>query len=233
MSLLASLAPWALTLMSATAPNRPLERAPEPVRFRKAALEEILTKELGKRGRLDDFQVVTSKFTDGRVVLRDFDVTPGPRRGTARIEAHADLSFARKQLGVKWRGLKSHKKWFEKGRKHAARVRLRCVVAFEPLGDGRGVQVHASGIRVKLVSNLSPLRGAVARFDMDDRSFGWRMRERDSDRMTDWLPRIRFDEFRIAEVTQDQLHVIVRLSFDRVETSASEHSVVPLQFLTP
>ena len=232
MSLLASIAPWTLSLMGAATPALDVGRAPEPIRFRKAALEEILTKELAKRGRLDDFQVVTSKFSDGRVLLREFDIAPGPSRGTARIEAHADLSFARRQLGVKWRGLKSHKKWFKKGRKRAARVRLRCVVAFEPMEDGRGLRVHASRLRVRLVSNLSPLRGVVARFDMEDRSFQWRMRERDPDGLAEWLPRVRFDEFRIEEVTQNELHVIVRLSFDRVEKTSNDHSTVSLQSLT-
>lgn len=215
MSLLAGLAPWTLALLGAANTNVPGPSAPEPVRIQKAALTEILTDELGERGRLDDFQVLTSKFSDGRVVLRDIDISAGPREGTARVEAHADLSFARKQLGVEWRGLRSRKKWFVKGRKRAARVRLRCVVSLEPTKEGRGIVVRATAIRVKLVSNLSPLRGVVARFDMKDRAFRWDMRGRDAGGLEGWLPRVRFDEFRIAEITQDELHVIVRLSFDR------------------
>ncbi|MEM8712132.1 MAG: hypothetical protein AAGG01_14375 [Planctomycetota bacterium] len=147
-----------------------------PLRVPEAQLERLLSAELAERRLLKDFQVVTSKFSRGRVLLDDLQVRQGPRPGTARLEAHGRLRFDRRQLGVKWRGLKSHKKWYQKGAKDVARARVTCVVE---LGQSQAhpsavsIAITLSKVRVKLVSRLNPARGLTARFDVPDRRMEW------------------------------------------------------------
>ena len=153
-------------------------RAPKiftlPLRVPEAQLKAILERELEKKKLLKNFQVTTSKFSNGRVVLDSFDVLRGPRPGTVRLEAHARLRFDRKQLGVRWRGLKSHKKWHEKGAKDAANVRVTCVATLGDLIDSEDrLGASLTNIRVKIVSRLHPARGLTARFDVKDKEFGW------------------------------------------------------------
>ena len=154
------------------------EQAPKvftlPLRVPEDQLKALLRAELGKKKLLKDFQVVTSKFSRGRVVLDSLDVMHGPRPGTVRLEAHARLQFDRKQLGVRWRGFKSHKKWYKKGDKDVAKVRVTCVATLGQLANsGERLGAKLTDIRVKIVSRLSPVRGLTARFDVSDREFGW------------------------------------------------------------
>ncbi|QDV07546.1 hypothetical protein Poly30_30720 [Planctomycetes bacterium Poly30] len=143
-----------------------------PLRVPKSQLFQLLQTELRERKLLKDFQVVTSKFSGGRVLLDQLDVRPCPRPGTVRLEAHARLRFERKQLGVLWRGLKSHKKWFQKGDKDAAKVRLTCTAELGGPNDGALV-ASLTDIRVKVESRLHPARGLSARFRLDPREFEW------------------------------------------------------------
>ncbi len=145
-----------------------------PLRVPEAQLKSLLERELAKKKLLKDFQLVTSKFSRGRVLLDSLDVRRGPRAGTVRLEAHARLRFDRKQLGVQWRGLKSRKRWFKKGDKDAATVRVTCVATLGQLaGSEDELGARLSNIRVKMVSRLNPARGLTARFDIEDKEFGW------------------------------------------------------------
>lgn len=143
-----------------------------PLRVPKAQLFQILQKELRERQLLKDFQVVTSKFSGGRVLLDQLHMRPGPRPGTVHLEASARLRFERKQLGVLWRGFKSHKKWFKKGDKDAAKVRLTCVAELGSTADG-ALGASLTDIRVKVESRLRPARGLSARFHLEPRTFEW------------------------------------------------------------
>ena len=167
------LLPLIAVLLGATSPTPPpgLEVAPRlqpvvqekrapqvfrlPLRIPERQLRTLLERELGKRKLLKNFQVVSSKFSNGRVVLDSLDVRLGPRPGTVRLEAHARLRFDRKQLGVRWRGLKSHKKWYDKAPKDAAKVRVTCVAELGALANtDQPLGVSLTKIRVKLVSRL-------------------------------------------------------------------------------
>lgn len=156
-----------------------LETAPKvarrftlPLRVPKDQLFRLLQRELQERRMLKNFQVVTSKFTGGRVMLDQLEVRAGPRPGTIRLEARARLRFERRQLGVLWRGFKSRKKWFKKGDKDAAKVRLTCTVELRSVGEG-ALSAFLSDIRLKIKSRLHPVRGLTARFDLDPREFEW------------------------------------------------------------
>lgn len=184
-----------------------------PLRIPEAQLGRVLRAELADRRLLKDFQVVTSKFSNGRVLLDDLQIRRGPRPGTARLEAQGRLRFDRRQLGVKWRGFKSHKKWFEKGAKDVARARVTCVIelgeagAAESAGDP-SLSVSFSRIRVKLVSRLHPARGLTARFDVPDRTMEWKP----------GLPAIagrRLTAVRIAGVERDAIRVEIDLQRGR------------------
>lgn len=162
-----------LTGASVDAPPRtstaPIARPETPgaVRIPKATIVELLEERLAKKDLLNDFQVVHSKFSKGRAVLERVHLEEGRTPGTLRFELHGGLSFKRRQLGVKWRGLKSHKKWFDKGRKTVALVRLTGEVRIGR--DERGPYVMLERMRVKLTSRLRPLRGVVGRFDLDSK----------------------------------------------------------------
>lgn len=187
-----------------------------PLRIPKAQVRAALEGELETRDLLDNFQVVTSKFSDGRIVLQSFKIGAGPRAGTASLEAHADLSFARRQLGVKWRGLKSRKKWFQKGRKNVARVRVTCVVGLAAGAKDRSVHASLTSIRVKLISNLTPARGLTARFDMEDRTFDWSPGEGSLLERSP-LRGLRLSRLAIDEVTDTAIHLGVDLRLDAAE----------------
>lgn len=143
-----------------------------PLRVPKAQLFQLLQGELRERRMLRDFQVVTSKFSNGRVHLDRLEIRPSALPGTVLLVAHARLRFDRKQLGVRWRGFKSHKKWFHKGDKDAAKVRVTCVARLGSMGDG-ALGANLTRIRVKMESRLHPARGLTARFDLDPRKFEW------------------------------------------------------------
>ncbi|MEL6712136.1 MAG: hypothetical protein AAFP86_00080 [Planctomycetota bacterium] len=154
----------------AAAPVRAAAAPAPTLRLPRAAVQAALTSALEERGHLRHFQLGTSKFSGGRARLDDLRLLPSTRTGVARFELHGALDYARRQLGVKWRGLKSHKKWYDRGRKDVARVRV----------TGEARLVHRAGeptalvlasLRVKLESRLTPARGLTARFDLDDRRF--------------------------------------------------------------
>ncbi len=177
-----------------------------PLRVPEAQLMALLRKELDKKKLLKDFQVTTSKFSHGRVVLDSLDVLHGPRVGTVRLEAHARLRFDRKQLGIKWRGLKSHKKWFQKGAKDAADVRVTCVATLGQLaGSDDELGARLTNIRVKMVSRLRPARGLTARFDVSDKEFGWTPEG-------GLFDHLRIASLRIAGVERDALRLEVEVS---------------------
>ncbi len=183
LSLLASGHPPVTPPPAAPKPPAAIEAtAPAPrelsVDIQRDWIRGALAKELGRKSLLDDFQVVTSKFSHGRVVLTDFQIAPGPRPGSARLTAFGNLRFKRRQLGMKWRGFKTHKKWFEKGEKKVATVRVSAVVSLGLLPAHGGVQVRLQGLRAKVTGHLRPARGVVARFDLKDRTYDWTPKDR-------------------------------------------------------
>lgn len=172
-------------------------------------IQAALTRELGRKSLLDDFQVVTSKFTEGRVALTDFQIAAVTGTGTARVTAFGHLRFKRRQLGIKWRGLKSHKKWFEKGEKHVATVRVSGIVSLAALPDPSGLKVHLNDLRAKITGHLRPARGVVVRFDVKDRTFDWTPKDRT------WIQRILTYAFelrgaRISRVTASTVEISLR-----------------------
>lgn len=187
---------------------QPAEPRELSVEIQKDWIQSALTKELGRKSLLDNFQVVNSKFSSGRAVLTDFKIAPGPRPGTARLTAFGDLRFKRRQLGIKWRGFKSHKKWFEKGEKHVATVRVSGVVSLAVLPDRSGLKVQLQGLRAKVTGHLRPARGVVARFDLKDRAIDWRPKDRT------WIKRLLVYSFelrdaRISRVTSSAIAITV------------------------
>ena len=177
-----------------------------PLRVPEAQLKSLLRSELTKKKLLKNFQVATSKFSNGRVVLDSLDVLHGPRPGTVRLEAHARLRFDRRQLGVRWRGLKSHKKWFEKGAKDAANVRVTCVATLGELANSEDpLGASLTSIRVKIVSRLRPARGLTARFDVDDKQFGWTPEG-------GLFDHVKISSLRIAGVERDALRLEIEVT---------------------
>ena len=186
------------------------DRAPKvftlPLRVPEQQLKALLRSELEKKKLLKNFQVTTSKFSNGRVVLDSLDVLHGPRPGTVRLEAHARLRFDRKQLGVRWRGFKSHKKWYEKGAKDAANVRVTCVATLGELANSEDpLGASLTNIRVKIVSRLHPARGLTARFDVKDREFGWTPEG-------GLFKHLKIASLRIAGVERDALRLEIEVS---------------------
>lgn len=154
-------------IATGSAPAEP----PPPVRVRvpEPAVRTALELALETRGHLERFQIGPSKFRDGRVRLDALDISPGSAPGRARFVAHASLDYARRRLSVRWRGLRTRRIWKDTGRKDVARVRLTGEVRLDVTGDVPALV--ASRLRVKVVSRLSPLRGATARFDLGDLRF--------------------------------------------------------------